>query len=71
MTDPRNVDDTWAGFARRTVTAMSRRRRSTDYTERSWWTQDHGGLPGWAIVAACAVIVSLGAVVAVLLMNPR
>ncbi len=50
---------------------MARRRRSSDYGEQSWWTQDHGGLPGWAIVIASAAIVALGVVIVVLLMNPR
>ena len=53
------------------MAAMSRRRRNNDYVEPSWWTQDHGGLPGWALVIAVALIVALGVFVVVLMMNPR
>ncbi|SDQ95658.1 hypothetical protein [Microbacterium sp. cf332] len=49
---------------------MKRSRRS-DYGERSWWTQDHGGLPGWAIIGATIVILALAVFIAVLLLSPR
>jgi hypothetical protein len=69
----RNAPDTSAPRAGRTVTAMSgrRRRRTTDYGEQSWWTQDHGGLPGWAIILSGALVAGLGVFIATLLMNPR
>ncbi|WP_424446932.1 hypothetical protein [Microbacterium arborescens] len=48
-----------------------KRSRRYDYGEQSWWTQDHGGLPGWAIIVVLIVIVILGAFVATLLLTPR
>ncbi|QLD12244.1 hypothetical protein [Microbacterium oleivorans] len=49
---------------------MKRTRRS-DYGEQSWWTQDHGGLPGWAMLGVVLVILALGIFIAALLLNPR
>ncbi len=35
-----------------------RKRRSTrtQVLQRSWWVREHGGAPGWAIVATVAAI---------------
>ncbi|MEH3088416.1 MAG: hypothetical protein PGN24_02065 [Microbacterium arborescens] len=49
---------------------MNRKRR-TDYGEQSWWTQDHGGLPGWAIIAVALLIAGLGVFITVLMLTPH
>lgn len=41
-----------------------RRRRWGDHDTRSWWTTDHGGMPGWAIVGSILILLGIGAMVA-------
>lgn len=66
-----NALDTNACAVTSTVAAMRRRGQRSDYGERSWWTTDHGGLTGWGIVVAVAIIAGIGVFVVVLLLNPR
>ncbi|WP_156366387.1 hypothetical protein [Microbacterium sp. No. 7] len=40
--------------------------RLRDYRRDPWWLREYGGMPGWAIVAICVLILGVLAVALVM-----